>query len=157
MKKFGKIIGVIGLCLFAVGVSYFFTQYLDKNLYLNTELQVTFEDTKEFALENKNKLSKEEAIKEYPNTILVENKSLKNVDYTISIDNKKTDNLDSLNYVLYLNDKEVKEGNLKDLKDNLLYETKIEKKKTDTYKLYVYLTKEIKDIDYTYSIVVNSK
>ena len=157
MKKFGKIVGFIGLCLFAVGASYFLTQYLDKNLYLNTELEVTFEDTKEFTLENKNKLTKEEAVKEYPNRILVENKSLKKVDYTISIDNKNTDNLDSLNYVLYLNDKEVKEGNLKDLKDNILYETKIEKKKTDTYKLYVYLTKDIEDIDYTYTIVVNSK
>ena len=89
MKKFGKIVGFIGLCLFAVGASYFLTQYLDKNLYLN--------------------------------------------------------------------DKEVKEGNLKDLKDNILYETKIGKKKTDTYKLYVYLTKDIEDIDYTYTIVVNSK
>lgn len=157
MKKFGKIIGFIGICLFAVGASYFLTQYLDKNLYLNTELEVTLEDSKEFSLESKEKLTKEEAIKIYPNTIKVENKSLKKVDYTLSIDNKKTDNLDALSYVLYLNDEEVKSGDLKDLKDNLLYETKIGMKKTDTYKLYIYLNKDIEDIDYTYSIVVDSK
>ena len=157
MKKFGKIIGFIGICLFAVGASYFLTQYLDKNLYLNTELEVTLEDTKEFSLESKEKLTKEEAIKIYPNTIKVENKSLKKVDYSLSIDNKKTDNLDALSYVLYLNDKEVKAGDLKDLKDNLLYETKVGMKKTDTYKLYIYLSKDVEDIDYTYSIVVNSK
>ena len=157
MKKFGKIIGFIGICLFAVGASYFLTQYLDKNLYLNTELEVTLEDTEEFSLESKETLTKEEAIKIYPNTIKVENKSLKKVDYTLSIDNKKTDNLDALSYVLYLNDKEVKAGDLKDLKDNLLYETKVGMKKTDTYKLYIYLSKDVEDIDYTYSIVVNSK
>ena len=157
MKKIGKIIGFIGLCLIAVGVSYFVTGYLDKNLYLNTELEVTLEDSKEFSLESKEKLTKEEAIKIYPNTIKVENKSLKKVEYTISIDNKKTDNLDALSYVLYLNNKEVKSGDLKDLKDNLLYETKVGMKKTDTYKLYIYLNKDIEDIDYTYSIVVNSK
>ena len=157
MKKFGKIIGCIIFCLIAAVVSYFVTSYLDKNLYLNTELLVTFEDSEEFSLESKEKLTKEEALKTYPNTILVENKSLKSVNYTISIDNKKTDNLDSLSYVLYLNDKEVKEGELKDLQNNLLYESKIGKKKTDTYKLYIYLNKEVEDIDYTYSIVVNSK
>ena len=157
MKKVGKIIGFIGLCLFAVGASYFLTQYLDKNLYLNTELEVTLEDSKEFSLESKEKLTKEEAIKIYPNTIRVENKSLKKVNYTISIDNKKTDNLDALSYVLYLNDEEVKSGDLKDLKDNLLYETKVGMKKTDTYKLYIYLNKDIEDIDYTYSIIVDSK
>ena len=157
MKKFAKIIGFIGICLFAIGASYFLTQYLDKNLYLNTELEVTLEDTEEFSLESKETLTKEEAIKIYPNTIKVENKSLKKVDYTLSIDNKKTDNLDALSYVLYLNDKEVKAGDLKDLKDNLLYETKVGMKKTDTYKLYIYLSKDVEDIDYTYSIVVNSK
>ena len=157
MKKVGKIIGFIGLCLFAVGASYFLTQYLDKNLYLNTELEVTLEDSKEFSLESKEKLTKEEAIKIYPNTIKVENKSLKKVNYTISIDNKKTDNLDALSYVLYLNDEEVKSGDLKDLKDNLLYETKVGMKKTDTYKLYIYLNKDIEDIDYSYSIIVDSK
>ena len=157
MKKVGKIIGFIGLCLFAVGASYFLTQYLDKNLYLNTELEVTLEDSKEFSLESKEKLTKEEAVKIYPNTIKVENKSLKKVNYTISIDNKKTDNLDALSYVLYLNDEEVKSGDLKDLKDNLLYETKVGMKKTDTYKLYIYLNKDIEDIDYTYSIIVDSK
>ena len=54
MKKngTGKIIGFIGLCVFIAGISYLLTQYLDKNLYLNTELLVTFEDTKEFMLEN---------------------------------------------------------------------------------------------------------
>ena len=160
MKKnrVGKIIGFIGICVFIAGLSYILTKYLDKNMYLNTELLVTLEDTKEFELEEKSKLTKDEAIKTYPNTIKIENKSLKKVKYIISLKEiKSTLEDDDLSYILYLNDKEIKDGKVKDLKDNLFNETTIGIKKTDTYKLYMYLNNEKKDFEYKYSIVVDSE
>ena len=157
-NKFGKIIGFIGICAFVAGISYLLTKYLDKNLYLNTELLVTLEDTNEFSLESKDKLTKEQAIKTYPNTVKIENKSLKKVKYTISIKElKNTLDKDDLSYVLYLNDKEVKDGKASELDNYLLYENNIGIKKTDVYKLYLYLNNEKTDFDYSYSIVVNSK
>lgn len=155
MKKIGKLIGFIGICIFVAGISFILTKYLDKNMYLNTELLVTFEDTKEFKLENTNKLAKDEALKTYPNTFKIENKSLKKVSYQVNIETK--DKLDKINYILYLDDKEIGDGKLSDLKDNILYENNIDRKKEDTYKLYLYLIEEEENFDFTYSIVVDSK
>ena len=154
-KRVGKVIGFIGLCIFVAGISYVLTKYLDKNMYLNTELVVTLEDSKEFSLENTNKLTKEEALKTYPNTFKIENKSLKKVSYKLLLNSKEKDNLDKINYILYLNDKEIGTGKISSLKDNLLYKNTINRKKTDTYKLYLYLD-DTKDIDYKYSIKVES-
>ena len=152
-KRVGKVIGFIGLCIFVAGISYVLTKYLDKNMYLNTELVVTLEDSKEFSLENTNKLTKEEALKTYPNTFKIENKSLKKVSYKVLLNSKEKDNLDKINYILYLNDKEIVTGKISSLKDNLLYKNTINRKKTDIYKLYLYLD-DTKDIDYKYSIKV---
>ena len=58
---------------------------------------------------------------------------------------------------MYLNDKEIKSGKIADLEKNLLQETSIGRKKTDIYKLYLYLTDEKEDFSYKYSIVVDSK
>ncbi len=159
MKKnrIGKIIGFIGLCIFLVGVSYMVTSYLDKNLYLNTNLEVTFEDTKDFSLENTKKLTKEEALKEYPNIIKVENKSLKKVNYQVELVLKEEGiSKEKVHYVLYLNDKEIKEGTLDKLEKNILYNTNIGIKKIDTYKLYLYLEEDSSD-NFNYSILINSK
>lgn len=158
MKKIGKIIGFLGICVFVAGLSYVITKHLDKNLYLNTNLEVTFEDTKEWSLESFSKLSKEEALKIYPNTFIVKNNSLKSVKYDVIFEeinsNIKSSDLD---YILYLNDKEVKDGTLSDLKDNILYQSKIRLKGTDTYKLYLYLNNEKEDVSYNYTIKINSK
>ena len=154
-NKVGKIVGFIGLCIFIAGISYIVTKYLDKNMYLNTEILVTLEDSKEFKLENTNKLTKEEALKTYPNTFKIENKSLKKVSYKVNI--KKENDIDNINYILYLNDKEISDGKLNDLKNDLLYENTINSKKTDTYKLYLYLNEEKENNDFTYSIIVDSK
>lgn len=158
MKKIGKIIGFLGICVFVAGLSYVITKHLDKNLYLNTNLEVTFEDTKEWSLESFSKLSKEEALKIYPNTFIVKNNSLKSVKYDVIFEeinsNIKSSDLD---YILYLNDKEVKDGTLSDLKDNILYQSKIRLKGTDTYKLYLYLNNKKEDVSYNYTIKINSK
>jgi len=156
-NKIGKIILVIIICLIMVGVGYIGTKYLDKNLYLNTNLLVTFEDTKEFNLESTKVFDKESATSIYPNKITIENKSLKKVKYNLVL-TKIDSNIDedNLEYILYLNDKEVKSGKISSIKD-ILYTTDIGIKKKDYYKLYIYLTKETSDPKYNYKLEVTSK
>ena len=155
-NKVGKTILVIGICLFMVGLGYVVTKYLDKNLYLNTNLLVTFEDTKEFSLENIEALTKEEALSEYPNKFTVENKSLKGVNYDIVLTSNEFADKDKLSYILYLNDKEIKEGNLSDIK-NILYTGNIKTLKKDYYKLYIYLNEKVKEPEFTYKLEIQSK
>ena len=156
MKKIGKIILFIGICLFMVGLGYIVTKYLDKNMYLNTNLLITFEDTKEFNLESTEVYDKESATNVYPNKFNVQNNSLKNVKYNVIL--KEIDSnvdKDKLGYILYLNDKEVKDGNISDIKD-ILYTTNINIKKKDYYKLYIYLKEKVSDPIFNYKLEVTS-
>ena len=43
----------------------------------------------------------------------------------------------NLDYILFLNDKEVKKGKLNELENDILYDTNLKGKKTDIYKLYI--------------------
>ena len=156
-NKVGKIILFIGICLFMTSLGYVVTKYLDKNLYLNTNLLVTFEDYKEFNLENTDVLTKDEAILEYPNKFIIENRSLKNVNYSIKlIEIDSNIENDKLNYILYKNDKEIKSGLLSEI-DDILYQTDISIKKKDYYKLYIYLNEKEEEPKYTYKLEVTSK
>ena len=155
-KTIGKIILVLGICSFMVGIGYVVTKYLDKNMYLNTNLLVTFEDTKEFNLESDDVYTKENALDIYPNKFIVENKSLKGVKYEVVLKEIDTNiETENLEYILYLNDKEVKSGKISDIKD-VLYTSNIGLKKKDYYKLYIYLTKEVKEPIYNYKLEVTS-
>ncbi len=154
----GKIMGIVGICLLAVGVSYFLAYALEKSLYNDINLLVTFEDTKEFSVESLDKKSEEEALKTYPYIFVIENKENSNVKFTMKI--KDTlENLErsNLNYIIYLGEKEVKRGLLSEVKDNLLYEGNIKSKSKDTYKIYVYANETLKDATYKYSILINAK
>ena len=54
MKKrllIGKLIGFIGIIIFAMGVSYIFTYFKDKAKYQDINLLVVFEDTKTFKID----------------------------------------------------------------------------------------------------------
>ena len=156
--KLSKLVGFIGICIFVAGLSYVLTKHLDKNLYLNTNILVTFEDTKEFSLESFEKLTKDEALKTYPNIFKVQNKSLKSVKYDVILDEIES-NIEptDLSYILYLNDKEVKNGSISDIKNNVLYSNTLGIKKLDIYKLYLYLNSEKNEVKYNYSIKINSK
>ena len=161
MKKrllIGKIIGTIGIMLFAMGISYVITYQLEKSLYENIDLLVTFEDNEYFSLENTNKLLKDEAIKTYPYIFTIENKGKSRALYEIKIKDEEFKNLErsNLDYVVLLNDKEVLSGSLSSVENNTLYKTSIEKKKTDTYKVYIYLNKEIEEASYKYSLDIIS-
>jgi len=157
MKLVGKIIGILGLCSLAAGIGFIVTKYLDKNLYLDTKLLVKFEDYKEFNLESTDVYSKEEAINIYPNKFTVENKSLKGVKYDIHLKEKESNvNKDNLSYILYLNDKEVKAGKISELEE-ILYSNSVGLKKTDEYKLYIYLTEKEDAPKFTYTLEIKSK
>ena len=154
-NKIGKLILFVGICLFMVGVGYLVTKYLDKNMYLNTNLLITFEDTKEFNLESLEVHTKETALDIYPNKFTVE--SLKSVKYNIVLTTIDTNIEDeNLEYILYLNDEEVKSGKLKDIEDTL-YTSNIGLKNKDYYKLYIYLTEEVEEPNYNYKIEVTAK
>ena len=154
----GKIIGTIGLILFAIGISYIITYQFDKNLYEDINILVTFEDNKEFTLENTSKLDKESAILTYPYIFEVKNEGKSQISYNIKINEIELNNLEKedLDYVLIKNDEEVKSGSLIDLEDDLLYNTNISKKRTDVFKLYIYLNKEILDISCKYSLIIET-
>lgn len=162
MKKrllIGKIIGTIGLLIFTMGISYIITYYLDRSLYENISLLVTFEDDTTFSLLELKELEKEEALKTYPYVFNVLNKGKSEVTYKIEIKDEEISGLDrnSLDYILFLNDKEVKTGTLSEIADNILYEAKIKKNQTDIYKLYIYLNEEKEEVSYKYSLKIISK
>ena len=102
MKKrllIGKIIGFIGIIIFAMGISYVITFYSERKKYQDINLLVTFEDTKTFKIEKLQ--DKELTLKTYPYKFTVKNKNKANISYKIKI---KDVNLDikrnDLNYVL---------------------------------------------------------
>lgn len=156
MKKrmvVGKIIGFIGICIFSCGIAYVVTHYLEKNKYADINLIATFEDTKEFTLENVKKLDKEGALKTYPYIFTLENKGISNVNFDLKLEDSDFSR-ENLDYIIVLNDKEVASGSLLDIKDDILLKGNIGRKKTDTYKVYIYYTEDVKDPKYTYSLKI---
>ncbi len=152
-----KIILVVFLFGFAFGTSFLVTSFLDKDKFTNPKLLVTFEDSREFNLENLQKQKEEEALTNYPYIFTIENKSNTKTNFNIKItDTLKNLTRDDLAYVLVLNNQTIKSGNLKDIKADILYNGEIAKNKTDTYKLYIYVTNELKDISYKYSLSIIS-
>ena len=155
-----KIIGVILLCL-AIGVgTYYGTLYLDK-LKKGGEVKVTvtFDDTETFKLETIDKMDKENALKEWPYIMNVENSGDAKGLYQIIITDVSTSTItrDNLDYALKLDDKEVTSGKLKDIKDNVLYTGEIEGNKKQNFKLYIWVTTDVsKDDNYEYKIEFNT-
>ena len=161
MKKrllIGKIIGLIGILSFTIGISYVLTYHLDKSKFQDINLLVTFEDTEEFSLENTNFLTYDDVIKTYPYIFEVKNNEKNSVKYEIKIKDKEISKIErnDLSYILFLNDKEIKKGNLSELNNSILYSNEIKGKKIDIYKLYIYLNKEISDVSYKYSLEIIS-
>lgn len=158
MKKIliGKIIGTIGLILFTIGISYIITYQLERNKFEDINIQVTFEDSEKFTLENLNKLDKESAMLTYPYIFEVKNDGKGMTSYKIKIKSLELDGIkkENLNYILIKNDLEVKSGSLIDLENDLLYNTNISKKETDIYKLYIYLNEEFEGVSCKYSLII---
>ena len=155
-----KIIGVILLCLIVGVGSYFGTLYLD-NLKKggDVNLTVTFDDTKTFTLESIKKMNKEEALKEWPYIMELNNTGSGKGLYQIIITDidKSTIERSKLDYALYQDEKEVISGKMKDIKNNILYTGEINGKTKQKYKLYIWVTEEVeKESIYEYKLEFNT-
>ena len=157
--KIGKIIGIILLCIFAMGITYVVSKYVDASRYGSINIDVTFEDSKEFSLENKDQQTKTEALKDYPYIFTIENKSLANLDFDLVLEDKLSEGIDrsSLDYIVLVNDKEIASGNLDSIKDNILLKNKINRKTKDTYKVYIYFNEKLNKPEYSYSLKVKTR
>ena len=155
-----KIIGVILLCI-TVGIgAYYGTLYLD-NLKKNGDVHVTvtFDDTETYVIPEIVKMTKEEALKEWPYIMEVENTGSGKGLYQIIITDIETNtiNRDSLEYSLYMDDKETGSGKLKDIKDNILYTGEIEGKTKQKFKLYIWVVNDVsKEATYEYKLEFNT-
>lgn len=155
-----KIIGVILLCLIVGIGAYFGTLYID-NLRKdsNVSVTVTFDDTKSYIIPSIDKMNKEEALKEWPYMMEVENTGTGKGLYQILITDIETSTIkrDNLDYLLYLDEKEVASGKLQDIKDNILYTGEILGKTKQKYKLYIWVSSEVeKDSVYEYKLEFNT-
>ena len=155
-----RIIGVILLCgIIGVG-AYFGTLYLDKlKKGGDVNLKVTFDDTKSYVIPSVKKMTKEEALEEWPYIMEADNTgSGKGLFQMIITDiDTSTINRDNLEYILKLDDKEISSGKLKDIKNNVLYTGEIEGKTKQKYKLYIWTTKDYDEKDiYEYKLEFNT-
>ena len=155
-----KIIGVILLCLVMGVVAYYGTLYID-NLRKGGDVNVTvtFDDTETYVIPSIEKMNKEKALKEWPYMMDVENTGSGKGLYQIIITDKETSTIkrDKLDYLLYLDDKEIKSGKLKDVKDNILYTGEINGKTKQRYKLYIWVNSEVeKESVYEYKLEFNT-
>ncbi len=151
MKKrllIGKLIGFIGIIIFAMGISYIFTYFRDKIKYQDINLLVTLEDTKTFKIDKLQE--KDESLKEYPYKFTIKNNNNIKTKYEIVIKDNTKLNKTKLNYILYKNDKVLKEDNL----TNNIITDEIEEDSTNSYSLYIYSNLEG---TYEYSIEIISK
>lgn len=155
-----KIIGVILLCLIIGVGTYFGTLYLD-NLRRggDVNLTVTFDDTETYTIPSIEKMDEDKALKEWPYMMEVENTGSGKGLYQIIItdEEKSTISRDKLDYLLYLDDKEISSGKLSKVKDNILYTGSIEGNSKQKYKLYIWVNSEVeKESVYEYKLAFNT-
>lgn len=155
-----KIIGVIFLCLIVGVGAYFGTFYLDKlRRGGDVQVTVTFDDTETYIIPSVKKMNKEEALKEWPYMMEVENTGSGKGLYQIIITDgdECTIKRDNLEYLLLLDDKEISNGKLSDIKGNVLYTGEIEGKTKQKYKLYIWVSKEVEgEAKYEYKLEFNT-
>lgn len=161
MNKVWKIIILI-LCALLVGVgAYFGTYYLDMlRKGGNVDIKVTFDDTKTYVIPVNTKLSREDALKEWPYIFKIENNGNAKGLYQIIIEDIENSTIyrKDLDYVLILDDTEIVSGNLDKLDNNILYTSSIDGNKIQNYKLYIWSnSEETKSEDiYEYQIKLNA-
>lgn len=155
-----KIIGVIFLCLIVGVVAYFGTYYLDKlRKGGDVNVTVTFDDTETYIIPSVKKMKREEALKEWPYIMEVENTGSGKGLYQIIITDgdEVTIKRDKLEYLLLLDDKEIANGKLGDIKNNILYTGEILGKTKQKYKLYIWVSSEVgENAKYEYKLEFNT-
>lgn len=137
--------------------TYFYDKYIDSTL--NGTLSVKYEDTDYFLLEELDVFDKKDIDKIYPYKFEVKQSGRTTVLYQLIFNDKyKENDIDSknLSYSLKENNKVISFGKISDIKNNILYESKLEKKKTNKYELTIYKSKEDSGTIYKYDIKLNA-
>ncbi len=155
---------IIILCIVCGVVGYFGTLMIDKAKKGGTvDVTVTFDDNESYIIPNTSKLTKEEALKEWPYIINLENKGNAKGIYQIKIKDIDNNNIkrEDLEYTLLLNDKEVVSDKLANIKDDVLYTSEINGNEKQNYKLYVWVINELDNkeddkLHYEYSLEFNT-
>ena len=155
-KKVKRVILIIIYALLVVGISYVATYYIDKLNRGNGKaiIGVTFDDTDYYVIPNSDKLDKEKALLEWPYMFTIKNSGTKGGDYQILISDDEENDLkkDNLRYVLLLDDKEVADDKLNNIKDGILYTGKVLGNSEQRYKLYIYKYDNSEGKNYKYTI-----
>lgn len=163
-KKILKIVLVIILSLVMGVIAYKGSFYLDKifKYYGKTEIKVTFDDTKSYVIPNVSNSNKEEALETWPYMFTIENEGNRRGLYQIIIKDMETSTIDrtNLHYVLMLDEKEVQEGTLSSITNDILYTGDINKDSSQRYKLYIWVTdqetNDEKEDIYEYQLSLNA-
>jgi len=161
-RRIKKVILLVFLSLIIIGISYVGSYYIDK-LYKDDEkvsLKVVFDDTETYVIPNNVQSNKEDVLKTWPYMFSVLNDSQSKGLYQIIINDQESSTIErnNLNYLLVLDDKEVKESNLGEIKENILYTYEIAGKTSQRYKIYIWSTSDEtkKDDIYEYKISLNA-
>ena len=158
-KKILIIILVIALCIVSGILAYFISLKIDMSKKGGSvNLKVTFDDTESYVIPSIKKMDKDEALKEWPYKITLDNSGTAKALYQMKIEDvSESIKRDDLDYTLYLDEKEIKEGHLKDIKDNILYTYSINANTIQKYDLYIWSTIDQKeDSTYEYKISFNT-
>lgn len=161
-NKIGKVILIIFMSLIIAGIAYMGSYYIDKlyKYYGEVELKVIFDDTETYIIPNVLKSNKEEALKTWPYMFTIENNGNRKGLYQIIIKEvNSTIDRANLKYLLVLDDKEIKEGNLDEITNDILYTYEINKNTSQRFKLYIWVDEAdatTKDDVYEYQITFNA-
>lgn len=153
-SKVKVIVITIILCIVFGIIGYFGTLLLDNIRRAGTpKIKITFDDSETYVIPSTKKLEKEEALKEWPYMMDVENSGDAKALYQIIITDLDSSNIkrDKLSYSLVLDEKEVSEGKLSELNNDVLYTYEIEKNQKQRYKLYIWVNSELEEKNDTQS------
>ena len=142
-----KVLITIVLCIVFGVIGYFGTLKLDElRKDGDVSLNVVFEDNKEYEIPSIKVMKKEEALKEWPYIIHLDNKGKGTGLYQIILSEQENSiQRDNLDYVLLCDDKEVASGHLNEIKNNVLYQGEIKGETKKDYKLYIWVIKEVEE------------
>ena len=147
-KKVKLIIITIILCIVTFIMGYYVTLTIDNaKIGDNVNIKVTYEDTDKASILSIKKMTKDEALKEWPYIFHIENTGSDKGLFQIIIKGEDSNNINDsdLEYILEESEKEVSSGNLSSIKNNILYEGKIDGIEKKEYKLYIYSNKDLED------------
>jgi len=155
-----RIVSVIIVCLIMGVLAYFGTYYMDKlRKGGEVNITVTFDDTETYVIPSIKKMNKEEALKEWPYIMEVNNTGSGTGLYQIIITDIETSSVprEKLEYALFLEDKEIVTDLLKNIKNNVLYTGQIKGNTKQKYKLYIWVKEDVDEKDtYEYKLEFNT-